>query len=424
MSQWMLTDIDGVKLAENSAKLRDSSDYQKIRSEINRRFNPLAGSTDWTKVRELCEKVATEEGADLLVAIYFTVASMKTQGLSGFANGLELQVAVLRAPEDENMPHAKRAELYRWMLGRIGEEVRAIHPSIGQLRDLYRCERALEAIDRNLSKNGGHKVDDLDVLGFSIFEHIDRLESQSKGIAIAPPPVEAEVKKQNISALIFIGGLFVGAASLYGLLEVQGSAETPLTDLTTAGVEPKVISLEEAQSVREKYGSQALKEYQAQLLPSYADKVSILTASKIGDNYASGMEYADSLQYLFPDTPEAAQVAKSLQQWQSGLVAEFDTMNEKFETARTRAANISLYAKSGRADQVQALARGLENYAISLSPLVARISFAEKLISDGDVEKAKQELDVLDKQLKALVMKKMLVGETLSESEQLEVKQE
>lgn len=413
VSQWMLTDIDGVKLAENSARLRDSPDYRKIRSEINRRFNPLAGSTDWNKVRELCENVATGEGADLLVAIYYTVASTKTQGLPGFANGLELQVAALRAPGDENMPSSKRAELYRWMLGRIGEEIRTIRPGIEQLRDLYRCERALEAIDRNLSKNSGEKVEDLDVLGYTVFEHIDRLERQMKGVEIASAPVDFVVKKQNASAKVFIGGGLLGAVALYGLLEVQGSADTPLTALTTPVTEPNVVTLEDAQAVRAEFGSLALKEYQAQLLPSYVNKVSALTAANIGDQYVTGLEYAESLQHLFPDTAEAEQVAKSITLWQSGLLAEFDAMNERFETARTRAANISLHAQNDHVDQVQALAKGLENYAISLSPLIGRLSFAEKLINEGEPEKAQAELDIVDKQLKAITMKKMAVQKAL-----------
>lgn len=176
--QGLYADIEGLKPAGDTSRLRDSSDYQKIRSEINRRFNPLAGLTDWEKVRTLCEKVAQEEGGDLLVAIYYTVAAMKTRGLAGLANGLELQVSVLgTGHEDNDMPAARRLELYRWMLGRIGEEVRAMRPEQGQIRELYRCERSLQAIDAFLSKQNGTKVDDLDALGFTIFEHIDRLKA-------------------------------------------------------------------------------------------------------------------------------------------------------------------------------------------------------------------------------------------------------
>ncbi|OEE67140.1 Type VI secretion-related protein VasL [Enterovibrio norvegicus FF-33] len=421
MAQWMLTDIDGIKLAADDSRLKDSADYQKIRNEINRRFNPLAGSVDWEKVRTLCEKVATTDGADLLVAIYYTVASLKTQGLPGFANGLELQVAVLRDTRvDQAMPQAKRIELYRWMLGRLGEELRAMQPQLSQLRDLYRCERALQAIDRNLSQRGSEKVADLDVLGYTIFEHIDRLENSSRpNAAISPPPVEVKVKKQNASALLFVLGAMLGAAVLYGLQYVQGSRPSPTSELTIALAEPKIISLEEAQQIRSEFGAQGLKHHQSQLLNRYSDKLSLLTDADISDTFRSSLDLAESVQYLFPDSPEAQQMTESIQRWQSGVVADFDELNDRFVTARTRAANVSLLVRTGKIDQVQALAVGLENYAISLSPLIARITYAERLIQQGEFMKAETELEVLDKNLKSVVMKKMLLQRLLAKQKAL-----
>ncbi|MEZ8140858.1 type VI secretion system ImpA family N-terminal domain-containing protein [Enterovibrio sp. FF113] len=417
MAQWMLTDIDGVKLAADDSRLKDSADYQKIRNEINRRFNPLAGSVDWEKVRTLCEKVATTDGADLLVAIYYTVASLKTQGLPGFANGLELQVAVLRDTRvDQAMPQAKRIELYRWMLGRLGEELRAMQPQLSQLRDLYRCERALQAIDRNLSQRGSEKVADLDVLGFTVFEHIDRLENSSHSGVITPPPVETKVKKQNACALVFVLGVLLGGASLYGLQFVQGSRPSPASELTVALTEPKIISVEEAQQIREEFGAQGLKHYQSQLFSRYSEKLSMLSEANVADSFRSSMELADSFQYLFPDSKEALELSESVQRWQSSVAADFDELNERFITARTRAANVSLLVRTGRLEQLQTLAVGLENYAISLSPLIARITYAERLIQEGNVQQAEEELRIVDKNLKSIVMKNMLLQGTLRKS--------
>ncbi|MGF1767864.1 type VI secretion system ImpA family N-terminal domain-containing protein [Enterovibrio makurazakiensis] len=419
MAQWMLTDIDGIKLAADDSRLKDSADYQAIRSEINRRFNPLGGSVDWDKVRTLCEKVATSDGADLLVAIYYTVASLKTQGLSGFANGLELQVAVLRDKHvDQNMPQAKRVELYRWMLGRMGEELRAMHPQLSQLRDLYRSERALQAIDRNLSLRGSEKVADLDVLGFTVFEHIDRLENSSRTGVVAPPPVEVKVKKQNASALVFVLGVLLGGASLYGLQYVQGSRPSPASELTVALTEPKIISVDEAQQIREEFGAQGLKHYQSQLFTRYSEKLSMLSEEDVADSFRSSMELADSFQYLFPDSKEALELSESVQRWQSSVVADFDELNERFVTARTRAANVSLMVRTGRLEQLQTLAVGLENYAISLSPVIARITYAERLIQEGNVQQAEEELHIVDKNLKSIVMKNMLLQRTLRKSDE------
>ncbi|PMN92263.1 type VI secretion system ImpA family N-terminal domain-containing protein [Enterovibrio norvegicus] len=415
--QGLYADIEGLKPAGDTSRLRDSSDYQKIRSEINRRFNPLAGLTDWEKVRTLCEKVAQEEGVDLLVAIYYTVAAMKTRGLAGMANGLELQVSVLgTGHEDNDMPAARRLELYRWMLGRIGEEVRAMRPEQGQIRELYRCERSLQAIDAYLSKQNGTKVDDLDALGFTIFEHIDRLESRSASGAPAMP-VEVEVKKQNVNALIFFVGLTVGAVAIYLLLQLQGTRPNPTTQLTTALPEPKIITLEEAQQIHQEFGTEALSSHRERLLTAYTDKVSVLTASTSGDNLLEGIELANSLAYVFPEAPEVTLMNKNLQDWQEGLLAEVEELKQRFVTARTRAANLSLSAKNGNFSQVEALATGLENYAISLSPLIGRLTFVEQQIAEGNLERAKQELALLDADLKAITLEKALLEREIEASD-------
>ncbi|WP_283131932.1 type VI secretion system ImpA family N-terminal domain-containing protein [Enterovibrio norvegicus] len=415
--QGLYADIEGLKPAGDTSRLRDSSDYQKIRSEINRRFNPLAGLTDWEKVRTLCEKVAQEEGGDLLVAIYYTVAAMKTRGLAGLANGLELQVSVLgTGHEDNDMPAARRLELYRWMLGRIGEEVRAMRPEQGQIRELYRCERSLQAIDAFLSKQNGTKVDDLDALGFTIFEHIDRLESRSASRAPAMP-IEVEVKKQNVNALIFFVGLAVGAVAIYLLLQLQGTRPNPTTQLTTALPEPKIITLEEAQQIHQEFGTEALSSHREQLLTAYTDKVSVLTASTSGDNLLEGIELANSLAYVFPEAPEVTLMNKNLQDWQEGLLAEVEELKQRFVTARTRAANLSLSAKNGNFSQVEALATGLENYAISLSPLIGRLTFVEQQIAEGNLERAKQELALLDADLKAITLEKALLEREIEASD-------
>ncbi|WP_232312677.1 hypothetical protein [Enterovibrio coralii] len=121
--------------------------------------------------------------------------------------------------------------------------------------------------------------------------------------------------------------------------------------------------------------------------------------------------------HLFPESEESTQIQSTLGQWKNGVEATFTQMQERFETARTRAANVSLLMENGRVDQVKTLAKGLENYAISLSPMVARVSFAEQLIEEGDTERAMAELTIIDNQLKALAMKKVLLMEKVQNSE-------
>lgn len=49
--------IDNVcyRLTNDSEEIRGLEPYAKVREEINRRFNPIAGGTDWAVVKEYCE---------------------------------------------------------------------------------------------------------------------------------------------------------------------------------------------------------------------------------------------------------------------------------------------------------------------------------------------------------------------------------
>lgn len=230
-------------------------------------------------------------------------------------------------------------------------------------------------------------------------------------------PIEVEVKKQNVNALIFFVGLAVGAVAIYLLLQLQGTRPNPTTQLTTALPEPKIITLEEAQQIHQEFGTEALSSHREQLLTAYTDKVSVLTASTSGDNLLEGIELANSLAYVFPEAPEVTLMNKNLQDWQEGLLAEVEELKQRFVTARTRAANLSLSAKNGNFSQVEALATGLENYAISLSPLIGRLTFVEQQIAEGNLERAKQELALLDADLKAITLEKALLEREIEASD-------
>jgi type VI secretion system protein VasL len=92
----------------------------------------------------------------------------------------------------------------------------------------------------------------------------------------------------------------------------------------------------------------------------------------------------------------------------------------RFLLARTRAANIRLEAKHSDLEKLRTLTEGLEDYAISLSPLIGRIDYIDTLIHDGHIAQAKTEAAILDTRLNALLLKAGELRQRLDEEERNE----
>jgi len=91
---------------------------------------------------------------------------------------LEIQAAVIAQQKHaSSFPPAKRIDLFNWMIGHIGSEIRSMKPGVAQLRELYRCERACSSLYELLQKIQQDNVPDIEAVAFHIFEHIDRLEN-------------------------------------------------------------------------------------------------------------------------------------------------------------------------------------------------------------------------------------------------------
>lgn len=398
--------ISGFRLADDEDRLRDSPLYQSIREEINRRSSPLSGSTDWERVHKLCEQLASGEGTDLLIAIYYTVAALKVRGIAGLADALELQVAVLSRPGGASLAPARRSELYRWLQGRIGTDVRNLRPGHSQLRELFRCERALQQIDRCLALLQPEARPELEALGFAIFEQVDRLETGRTISAAAPSHhsvTEVRHSRRPAIALAFTAGLVIAATGLALWPRLMPSS---LTDrLLPAVVVPQIISPHESKVLLAEFDRHQLESSQDTLLAQYRAYVQQLITEPA--RLSSSVEpLADSLRQLYPDDPSVAAFYTDARNWSRQLQTQLDHLTRRFTTARTLAANLNRQIEAGNLEAAQSLAEDMEDYAISLSPFIARIGYIETLISQEQWSQAKAELTTLDNQIKALVIKK------------------
>lgn len=179
MSNVIYIDNAFFRLTQDSDSIRVLEPYIRVREEINRRFNPIAGGSDWEAVKENCEVLARGPGIDFMMCGYYTVACLKTQGLTGFATGLELLSSSLANQSGGDTKTAKmRKELLDWVNGRVVQELKALKPDHGTLRELYRAERFCDRLHQLVEKQSTDYKVDFEGVGFALFEHIDRIETQ------------------------------------------------------------------------------------------------------------------------------------------------------------------------------------------------------------------------------------------------------
>ncbi|MGF1873288.1 type VI secretion system ImpA family N-terminal domain-containing protein [Photobacterium indicum] len=416
MSKLYFSDMSQFRLVSDETQLRESATYQQIRSEINRRFNPLAGGVDWERVRSLCEHIGETEGVDLLVAIYYAVSAVKTQGLVGLANGLELQAAVnSQFAQSSIFPAARRAELYSWMIARVTPEIRALKPNINQLRDLYRCERACQSLHDMLLKSQPGHVPDLEAIGFIIFEHIDLLEIKagSRQLATEYKVANEPTSKRRFRIMNFFIGATLAAMVMISFSQFGMEAPTPITALMIKHRVPKIVSFEEGKTLKSIFGSDTFEVDKTDLVNLYTKAVQSLIDEPIGHNFTQAFALSKSIQRLYPDDLKVSASREKLARWQQDTLQEIDKQYRRFATARTRAANIHRLSEKGDIITVRALSKDLELYAISLSPLYGRAMYVEELMKDGSLDQAQSELNTLRNSIKGLSFKSSQLEQSL-----------
>lgn len=399
MSSLFFSELNKFKLANDEEKLRDTAEYQQVRGEINRRVNPLTGGIDWSTVFTLCEKIGKRDGFDLLLAVYYTVAAVKIHGLRGLSNGLEIQAAVLmHQGMNSTFPAAKRIDLFNWMIGQIGSEIRAVKPGITQLRELYRCERACTALYDLLKKVQPDNVPDLEAVAFHIFEHIDRLEHPT-----VPEPQVIKVSSTNKFALMFtlILGVGIGLASLHFWLTMPRLMDSVMLTQQV----PRILTEEEGTKLVLQFGTEKVSEKRDELTALYSGATREVMERPVGEEVLETLERSESLRYLFPEDVDVIVQSLEVASWQQLLEDDLQAQIARFRIARTRAANLARTIKRGELNKARRLSKEFEKYAVSLSPLYGRMLYVEELLKKHDYSGAESELQKLFRSMNALSLK-------------------
>ncbi|WP_417500324.1 type VI secretion system ImpA family N-terminal domain-containing protein [Methylophaga sp.] len=419
MSNILFIDNAYYRICEHVDEIRHLDEYQKVRDEINRRFNPLAGSTDWELVRDCCDTLARKAGVDLMMSGYFAVASLKTQSLAGYANGLELLSACLNS---QNKPDAKYAKMHKevldWVNGKVVPELKAIKPNYESLRELYRCERLCERIHHQLEQQQPDYPVDFESVGFVLFEHIDRIETQYHSLvkrqmqqqAQEPPKVLRSLHRKWVGAAFVLGGLLFGAG-------VWAYQVLPWFSHSEYSAEVKVATLNSDQALHQfqlDVSPGQVVRWKEDLVGLYQHSIVQKSAASVEQSKREAMHEMSALMALYPQDPKVAESQQAFSTAQQEALAQTDIFVQRFGEMRTRMANIALLAKRGRWNELQRQTKSLQDFAVSLSPIYGRVDYVQSLIKQGEVDDARKELDILKLRLNNLSWTMAQLEENLS----------
>lgn len=418
MPNTVLLDQVVYHLTSDSEVIRHLQIYQTVRDEINSRFNPLSGGTNWQEVYDNCELMAKGPGVDLLMASYFTIAKLKMEGLAGYANGLELIAQSLLLMERPDSKSAKmRKEVLDWVNSKAVPELKSMKPTQEQLRDLYRSERMCDRIHQCLTLQQPEVKVDFEAIGFVLFEHIDQIETRYH-TAIKRQEKQRESQKQ-VSRERYQWSLLatclstavVSSASLW--LYFNPSFINQYQFKQT--VEVPVLTAKNLDSYVEHTKPSKLASIQSELVPMYQSSIESKKQVSIEEPYLKAIEQLDILQKLYAGDEQVTYISQSLHHDQQLALKQADEFVARFGEIRTKMANIALLAKKRRWAQVANETKSLEDFAVSLSPIYGRVGYVESLIDSQQYQQAQQEFDELKRRLNNLSWKVAQLNQKLEE---------
>ncbi|MBO2589777.1 type VI secretion system ImpA family N-terminal domain-containing protein [Shewanella algae] len=361
------------------AQLREDNRYQQMRSEINRRQSPFSGGTDWEKVYDLAATLAMTDGVDLLAASYFSVAAAKTRGIAGLASGLELLLTVLaHSKEMGTISPEKCAEILNWAIGKLLPELKDMQATEGNIREWYRCEYACQQLFELMQARQPKQMPNLDALGFQIFDKIDGVKQPAKRPAVAT----SAQQQSNSKGLSWPLGLILLLLAL------------------TAGHFAEPLGL----TIGQKFWPELFAPKPPEQVTQLPTETALPLWQKI-DQLFGAAPLANDEPYVYPE--------------QVDYLLELDKYFQRFAASRTRAANLSKELQqwqgldANKLSALQRQSRDMAEYASSLSPVLARAYFIDELLKQQQNERAAQELTLLDRQLKSLLIKRTLLAQSL-----------
>jgi type VI secretion system protein VasL len=203
------------KFVTTNAKLVEQKEYRQVMAEIQRKLTPLSGSTNWGLIQNNGVILGQEIGFDCRLSAYFTLANLKTNGLTGYADGLEVLLTSISC--DQTITPSERRDLFDWLNDKVLTELKSVRPSYDSLRALYRCERYCDQLDHLLNNQQPTYSVNFETLGYVIFDYIDRIETQFHTLCRSGLAPEPAVTTPMVSTRSAYSNWWLGLAFLIGV---------------------------------------------------------------------------------------------------------------------------------------------------------------------------------------------------------------
>ncbi|PHM50411.1 VasL domain-containing protein [Xenorhabdus miraniensis] len=167
-------------------------EFAVIRDEINKTSHPAQPEVNWPLVESLSLTIFKTNGVDLQTAIYYTLARMQLNGLAGFTEGCELLAGVIVSEWDTLWPPQPqvRTDLLEWFHTRTGSVLRQMDFAAGDLRMIYRAERALQLIIDRLQQSDLKRLPRVENLLWFFQNAAKKLEKPRQAVKPASQPVQ------------------------------------------------------------------------------------------------------------------------------------------------------------------------------------------------------------------------------------------
>jgi len=176
--------------------VRYDPDFEALQAEIDKLSTPSAtGGTDWKTVERLAAAILSGKSKDLLAASYFAVAAIRTRGLEGLAQGLQVMGDLIEHFWEDLFPPKKRmrgrAAAIEWWVEKGAAALEDLEPEKAAAEAVQQYREALMRIDALLQANL-----DSPPLTRPLERFIDAIplqagEAAEPGQGPAPPPAEA-----------------------------------------------------------------------------------------------------------------------------------------------------------------------------------------------------------------------------------------
>ena len=137
---------------------RYDPDFEALQAEIDKLSTPSAmGGTDWETVERLAAVILSGKSKDLLAASYFAVAAIRTRGLEGLAQGLQVMGDLIEHFWEDLFPPKKRmrgrAAALEWWVKKSAAALEDLKPEGAAAEAVQQYREALMRVDALLQAN-------------------------------------------------------------------------------------------------------------------------------------------------------------------------------------------------------------------------------------------------------------------------------